>query len=259
MFLWRGWLRSMRLVGRRSSRRSVGFAGGHLAVVGLVVFAGEVEEAVEERGSLLRSSRVWPKVAAWRAAVSSEMARSPACCLAISAGAGKLRTSVGLFLPRKVRLRLLEVGVAGEEDVDLAGEADGEAGAVEEAREAGRREQRCFEAEAEVDGNHWLTSILCVGLDYLLRVSGVDADVIDEHLLREGRGVVGVAGPVAADGDVEKDVEGVVVDPLCAGGEIGWGALDDEVVVEEEVDVVGGPLDGVEVEGVVDGLRRWGG
>ena len=36
-----------------------GFAGGHFAVVGLVVFAGEVEEAVEEK-DFISSGRVWP-------------------------------------------------------------------------------------------------------------------------------------------------------------------------------------------------------
>ena len=84
--------------------------------------------------------------------------------------------------------------------------------------------------------------------------SGVDTDVVDEHLLGEDGGVVGVAGPVAAYGEVEKDIEGVIVDPLRIGREIGWGALDDEVIVEEEFDVVRGPLDGVDVKGVVDGF-----
>ena len=71
-------------------------------------------------------------------------------------------------------------------------------------------------------------------------------------MLGEGGGGVGAAGPVATYGEVEKDVEGVIVDPVGVGREIGGGALDDEVVVEEEFEVVWGPLYGVEVEGGVD-------
>ena len=44
----------------------------------------------------------------------------------------------------------------------------------------------------------------------------------------------------------------MVVDPMGAGRKVGGRAFDDEVVVEEELDVVGRPLDGVEVEGGVD-------
>ena len=46
----------------------------------------------------------------------------------------------------------------------------------------------------------------------------------------------------------------MVVDPSGIGWEIGGSAVDDEVIVEEELDVIGCPLDGIEMEGVVDGF-----
>jgi len=51
----------------------------------------------------------------------------------------------------------------------------------------------------------------------------------------------------------------VVVDPGGVGRQVGWGAVGDEVVVEEKFDVVGRPLDGVEMEGGVDGFAggKW--
>ena len=57
---------------------AVGFACGHLAVVGLVVHAGEMQQAVEQQDLGLRRQASGRRSAAWRAAVSSEMARSPA-------------------------------------------------------------------------------------------------------------------------------------------------------------------------------------
>ena len=42
---------------------------------------------------------------------------------------------------------------------------------------------------------------------------GVGAHVVDLHRLRECGGAVRIAGPVAADGDVEDEEERVVVDP----------------------------------------------
>jgi hypothetical protein len=67
-------------------------------------------------------------------------------------------------------------------------------------------------------------------------------------LLGEGGGLVGTAGPVSAYSQIEEDEERMVEDPVGVGGEIGGGVLDDEVVVEEELDVIGGPLDGVEMK-----------
>ncbi len=46
----------------------------------------------------------------------------------------------------------------------------------------------------------------------------------------------------------------MVVHPLSAGRKFGRGAFGDEVIVEEELDVVGGPLDGVEMEAGGDGF-----
>ena len=49
------------------------------------------------------------------------------------------------------------------------------------------------------------------GLQKLLL--GVGADVVDEHLLRKNRGVVGRPGPIAANGNVEDNEEGVIENP----------------------------------------------
>ena len=46
----------------------------------------------------------------------------------------------------------------------------------------------------------------------------------------------------------------MVVDPGGVGGQVGGGALGDEVIVEEELDVAGSPLDSVEVEAGMDGF-----
>src|SRR3954470_21811008 len=44
--------------------------------------------------------------------------------------------------------------------------------------------------------------------------AGRHVHVVDDELLREGRVAVRVAGPVAADREVEHEVEGMVEDPL---------------------------------------------
>ena len=48
---------------------------------------------------------------------------------------------MALFLPAVGAVEALELGVAGEQDVDLARKADGSSGAGEEARQAGLRER----------------------------------------------------------------------------------------------------------------------
>jgi hypothetical protein len=44
----------------------------------------------------------------------------------------------------------------------------------------------------------------------------------------------------------------MVVDPGGVGGQVGWSAVGHEMVVEEKFDVIGCPLDRIEVEGAVD-------
>ncbi len=64
----------------------------------------------------------------------------------------------------------------------------------------------------------------------------------------------GLPGHVAANGEVQDDEEGMIEDPGCTGGEIGGGAIGDEVVVKEKFDDVGCPFDGVEMEAGGDTL-----
>ena len=90
-------------------------ATSHLARVGFVVVAGKMEQAVENENFDFSRERV-ALLAAWRSAVGTLMARSPAIfsalgsvrCLepGIAVSAGNESTSVALFLPRKRRLRL---------------------------------------------------------------------------------------------------------------------------------------------------------
>ena len=63
-------------------------------------------------------------------------------------GCGKAEDVGGFVFAAEGLVELAEGGVAGEEDVDFAAEADGEAGAVEEAREGGGREARFAERGA---------------------------------------------------------------------------------------------------------------
>ena len=51
-------------------------------------------------------------------------------------GRGEAEDVGGFVLAAEALLRLAEVGVVGEQDVDCASHADGETGAVEEARQA---------------------------------------------------------------------------------------------------------------------------
>ena len=58
------------------------------------------------------------------------------------------------------------------------------------------------------------------------RLVGVDANVVDEHFCGELCGGVGSFGPVAANGEVEQEEEGVAIveGPDGAGTvEVGWG------------------------------------
>ena|ERR1051326_1369382 len=79
----------------------------------------------------------------------------------------------------------------------------------------------------------------------------IDSHVVNEHRLREGGRLVGVAGLCAADGEVEQDEERVVVNPLRARGQIRGRARLVEVAVNVPANRCRFPLDreGVEVVG----------
>src|SRR5699024_5068945 len=80
----------------------------------------------------------------------------------------------------------------------------------------------------------------------------VDADVVDDHLLGEFGGPVGVTRPQTTHGDVEDHEERLVEHPLVVadvGG--GDGVVGD--VVDEPGDAFGAPLDRVHVEVVGEG------
>ena len=113
-----------------------GFAGGHLSVVGFVIEAGEVEEAVEEEDSYFVAQRV---------AVGGGLAGGgfegdgevPGVGVGYFVGRGEAEDVGGLVFAAERFVETTEGGVVGEQDLDLASEADGEAGAVKEARQAG--------------------------------------------------------------------------------------------------------------------------
>jgi hypothetical protein len=90
---------------------------------------------------------------------------------------------------------------------------------------------------------------------------GVDADVVDEHGLGIGGGVIGWPGPVAAYGYVEEQEVGVVEDPgtggfgwrrgRCRARQEDWGLRGERGelgLVDVEADFGGFPFDGVDVE-----------
>ena len=76
----------------------------------------------------------------------------------------------------------------------------------------------------------------------------VDADVVDEHLLRKNGGAVGRAGPIAAHGDVEDDEEGVIENPGAAGGPLRRVECSVKSGIDIEADCVGLPFDRVEMK-----------
>ena len=94
-------------------------AGCHLAGVGLVVFTGEVQKAVEDKDAEFIARGSGRVRRPGGAAVSSEMARSPAWMGASSGGVEKLRMSVGLFLTAEVFVEALDFCVGGKEHLDL--------------------------------------------------------------------------------------------------------------------------------------------
>src|SRR5215510_11964286 len=84
----------------------------------------------------------------------------------------------------------------------------------------------------------------------------VDANVIDDHALWEDGGLVGVTGPLAADGDVEDDEKGMVEGP--GAGEVGRGPGLVEHAVDVPAYLVRLPLDGKGVKAVGEGALGQG-
>src|SRR5713226_10246083 len=70
---------------------------------------------------------------------------------------------------------------------------------------------------------------------------GVDADVVDEHLLGEDGGVDRRAGPIAAYSEVEEKEERVIEDPGAAGGPLGFRESGVEIGIDVETDGGGLP------------------
>ncbi len=125
-----------------------GFAGGHFAVVGFVIFAGEVEEAVEEQDAdfVAQGVAVGGGLAGGGVKRDGEVAGVP---FGEFGGRGEAEDVGGFVLAAKALVELAESGIIGEEDVDFAFEANCGAGAVEEAREAGGGEPLSSKLEAQ--------------------------------------------------------------------------------------------------------------
>jgi hypothetical protein len=111
------------------------FAGSHLAVVGLVVQAGEVKQAVEDEDAEL----FFERVAILRGLTGGGFERDGEVAGMVLGDLGGSREAEdvgGLVLAAEGAVEALQFGVGGDEDFDLAGEIDELAGAVEKARES---------------------------------------------------------------------------------------------------------------------------
>src|SRR6266403_4439141 len=71
---------------------------------------------------------------------------------------------------------------------------------------------------------------------------GINADVVDKHLLGENGGGVGWAGPIAANGDVQDEKEGVIEDPGAAGEPLRLSERGVEIGIDVEANGAGLPL-----------------
>jgi hypothetical protein len=120
-----------------------GFAGRHFAVVGFVVLAGEVEEAVEEEDA----NFVAQGVAVGGGLAGSSFERDGEVT-GVFDGEGRRRGEAedvgGFVFATEALVELAQGRVAGKENIDCATEADGEASTVEELCQAG-----CGEAVAD--------------------------------------------------------------------------------------------------------------
>jgi hypothetical protein len=120
-----------------------GLEDGHFSVVRLVVLAGEVEESVEEEDFYL----VVESVAVGGGLAGGGIKRDGKVAGVLAGecgGRGEAEDVSGFVLAAEVLVKLAEGGVVGEQDVDCAFDADGGAGAVEEAHEAGVGEAVIF-------------------------------------------------------------------------------------------------------------------
>ena len=126
--------------GKTEVAAECGFLSGHFAVVGLVVLAGEMEETVEEENFYFVAEGV--AVGGGLARGSVERDGQVACVLFRELlGRGEAEDVGGLIFAAEGFIELADGGVGGEKNVDLAAETYGETGAIEEARQAGRRER----------------------------------------------------------------------------------------------------------------------
>jgi hypothetical protein len=139
--------------GQAEGSAELGFASGHLAGVGLMVFAGEVEEAVEQEDFYLGGKSIIKKCGLAGGGVEGD--GEVACVLLGDLGrSGEAEDVSGLVFPAVGAVEALKLGVRGEKDVDLTREADGDAGTVEEAREAGLRLRGDGRGTWRFDGDH---------------------------------------------------------------------------------------------------------
>ena len=132
-------------IGEAELGAKVGFAGGHLALVGLVVETGEMEEAVKQEDAELvgEGVAVFGGLAGGGVEGDGEIARVLMGCWQAGDGVGWEAEDVGGFVfVAEGAVEALELSVGGEEDGDGALEGNGGSGAVEEAREGWLVERR---------------------------------------------------------------------------------------------------------------------
>src|SRR5258708_36569444 len=84
----------------------------------------------------------------------------------------------------------------------------------------------------------------------------VHAHIIHQHTLRKDRGVVRIAGKIAADCEVQYHEERMVIHPACAGRKIGWRLSRVKVSTYVETHGLGPPLQSKDVE-VMAELTAW--
>jgi len=125
-----------------------------------VVEAGEVEEAVEEEDAEFGFERVVEV----RGLAGGGIERDGEVAgMLVSGGeaghglGGEAEDVGGLVLATEGAIEAFELGVGGEEDVDVAPESESGAGAVKEARQRGPGGRGVFGIEATrgVDGDHF--------------------------------------------------------------------------------------------------------
>src|SRR6266567_3324779 len=88
------------------------------------------------------------------------------------------------------------------------------------------------------------------------RLFGVDADVIDEHLLGKNCRAVRRAGPIAAHGNIQNNKERMIKHPGPAGGPLGLRESSVQIRVYVKAHYAGLPLDGVEMKIIGEVLAR---